>query len=689
MPPARVGDYGIIRARRQASPGQPIRDRLKELPRKIVIALLLLLMAAGTSVVMTADARAQPVPGGITVTTGRLVHAPGDDITFTIAVNTGGGQAAGDLVLEVFPAASPLSPDPFAEEPLASELAAADYTAGDGESISFETDTDALDLDPGGYPVRVSLQGEEGVLAAGSTWLAIVAEGDRDPLDLVLLWTVGNPPERNARGEFISTGLVDRCRSELDRPDTLLQHEEISAAFPGIRSVYAIEPALLDQLQDLSDGFQLRQGDKLVDYPATSGEAAAAAACLESFARAAAMENTEVLSSPFAFTQLPLLAKEGWSDGSSQYRIGDDVLTRALMLPLEPIGAYIPLLDLTTDSLRYVAATGGEYAVLAGAIRAQVEGNLQEGAVSFRLRDVSGERITGFFADDGASAALLGESPDAAAFFAALANAYVEGEPLLIAAAVPPSPALTAEQRQGVYTALSEAPWLNSITMAEAKDKYRPDTQPVTLLRYVDPTSSYISQAYFQRLSETHARYEDLRASLDTHEPVLQQLDRLLFTAESFYLAGDGADPAAANRGLEYLDEIDGITDEEFRGLGIDVDTPWLQRSMEGTATVNIENSSGHPFTVDLVLEGEGVELTGTYETRLRLEPGETRIEVPFVTEGWRTLDARISSGGTEIAADGAVIHPIAGRVWIVIIVALAALAAALAYYFVVMRRAG
>lgn len=652
---------------------------------KIAALLLpLLLMVA-----LTTGGDALAADATLAISTDKYVYIPGDDITFEITINSGGQQVGGDLVLEVFPAAPPLSTELFTGEPLTSELIEADYSVNGEASISFGTDAATLGLDPGGYPVRVSISNEGEPPVAGDTWLAIVASGDRDPMDLVLLWTVGNPPERNAQGEFTSTALVDRCRSELGRPDSLLQHEDMASRFPDVRTVYAIEPALLDQLQDLADGFQLRQEDSLVDYPATSGEAAAAFACLESLSNAAAADSTEVLSAPFAYTHLPLLAKEGWSDGSSQYRIGDDVLIKALMIPLEPSGAYVPMLDLTTDSLRYIAATGGEYAVLAGAIRSQVQGNTQAGTVSFRLRDVSGERITSFFAADGASAALLGTSPDVPTFFAALANAYSEGGPLLIAAAAQPSPALTAAQREEVYAELAESAWLNTITMAEAKDKYRPDTEPVTLLRYIDPVAGYISQSYFQRLSRTHAHYEDLRISLDTHEPVLQQLDRLLFTAESSYFAGEGADPAAANRGLEYLDEIERITDAEFRGLTIDVDTPWLQRAMNGSATINIENDSGHPFTVDLMLEGEGVQLTGNYESTVRVEPGKTQIVVPFITEGWNSLDASISSGDTVIAGDSAVIHPISGRVWIVIIVTLVALMAGLAYYFFVMRRAG
>ena len=83
-----------------------------------------------------------------------------------------------------------------------------------------------------------------------------------------------------------------------------------------------------------------------------------------------------------------------------------------------PRGAYAIGLDVTTDSLRYLAATGGEFTVLSGATRSFVQGRLPAGEPSYRLRDLSGERITAFFANDDASAALFSDTPDPAAFFA-------------------------------------------------------------------------------------------------------------------------------------------------------------------------------------------------------------------------------------------------------------------------------
>ncbi len=652
--------------------------------------LLLFILLALISPLFTGGGLAQPADASMTVGTDELVYQPGDDITFSITIDTGGQALSGDLVLEVYPPASPTASGIFDGEALEDEPIEAELDLTGEQVMDYTTDTAALGLEPGGYPVRVTLAGDGGELLAASTWLAIVAPDQREPLDLVMLFTISGPPERNPGGEFLSMGLLDRCRNQPRAADSLLQHLQITTDYPGIKTVYAIEPLLLDQLQDLGDGFALRREEGVTEYPADSMEAADATACLKSLGDMAAADNTEVLSSPYAFTRLPLLAKEGWSDGNSQYRIGDDTLTGALLLTAEPEGAYAPGLEITTDSLRYLAATGNDYTVLAGSSRADIAGELKQGAVSHRIRDVSGERITGFFADDGASAALLGREPDPAAFMAVLANAYATGEggPLLVAAAASP-PALTADSRDRVYQALSKGGWVNTLTLAEARDKYRPDTEPVTLLKYIDPTTGYLAQTYYQRLSRVHGRYEDYRAAVDSHEPVLLDLSKLLFTAESNYLAGEEARPEDVNRGLEYLDAIERITGDEFDSLKIDVDTPWLQRDMEGTATITISNSAPHAFNLNLALGGDGVELTEDFQTEIRVEPGAQTIQVPFRTDGWNRLSASVSSGDTIIAEDSAMIHPISGRVWIVVIAAVAALFAGGLYYFFVIRPAG
>ncbi len=652
----------------------------------LLVLLTFALMLAGSG-----SGLAQSSPAAITAAPDQLVYQPGDDIDFTINVDPGGGSLSGDLVLEVFPPASPLDPTAFDAEPLADELVEADLDISSGQTILHATDTTTLGLDPGGYPVGFSLVGDEGEQLTGRTWLAVVAPDQREPLDLVMVFSLSGPPDRNASGEFISTGVLDRCGEDQGVAGSLLQPAELATGYPDVKTVYAIEPLLLDELQDMAGGFSLKRDDGSSDYPDSSPEAADATACLQSLADAAAVDNTELLSTPFAYTNLPLLAKQGWSDGNGQYRIGDDVLSRTLMLSEEPDGGYAPGLEVTTDSLRYLAATGNDYTVLPASARSDMAGEGLEGAVSLRVRDISGERITVFFADEAASEALLGPAPDPAAFMAVLAQAYESGDagPLLVAASTTPSPALDAGARGRVYQVLSQAGWVRTLTLAEARDKYRPDSEPVTLLRYIDPATGYLTRTYYERLSRAHGSFEDYKAAVDGHEPVLYDLSRLLFTAESDYLAGEDASPDDANRGLEFLNEVERVTGDEFSRLKVDVDTPWLQRRMSGTATITINNDSPHPFNVRLALEGDGVEFTEGYQEEVRAEPGATVMEVAFDTDGWNRLSASLSSGDTVIAENSAVIHPISGRVWIVIIVAAAALLAGIFYYMFVIRPAG
>lgn len=658
---------------------------------RILPAFLISFLLSLTVLLLAGQYRtAAAAQSSISVSTDKLVYFGGDDVVFDIILDSGDQNISGDLVLEVYPPSSPLASDIYSGESLARIEIDGAYELNGQDSISTTVTDSDLDLEPGGYPVKVSLGDAGGEQLSGTTWISFVEPDGGAPMDLVLLWAVGSPPQRDAQGVFENTGLLERCDSSAQTSGNLLQHLEIAQKYPGVKTVYAIEPEMLDSLEDLADGFDLRGDSGADSLAADSAEAIAASDCRDSLRGLAASENVEILSSPYAFPWLPLLAKEGWSDGYGQYRIGDNVLTSALTLPFEPNGSYIPGLDLTADSLRYVAATGGEYAVLDGSIKAEVSGRSIDNVMAVRLRDMNGERITALFSEVDASQALLGDSPDINAFFAALANAYSAEvrPPLLIAAAAIPNPPVSAGQRDRVYGTIASQTWIQTISLSEANQKYRPDSEPVTLQRYVDAAAGYVSGGYYDELSRGHELFESYRMSVDTHEPDLLNLSKIMFTAESEYWAGWYATAEGANKGLAYLDEVADFVNEEFERLQIDIDTPSLQGANSGTATVTINNEAFHPFTVDFSLEGEGIEFPEGYEERIRIEPGTVQMEIPYRTDGWGSINAALSSGNAVIVDDSASVYPISTGGWIVITVAVLALLGGIFYYIFIMRPA-
>lgn len=630
-----------------------------------------------------------PAAGGIRVSTDRPYYQPGESVSFAFTLDPAGRPLDGDLVLELFPAPSQSVTDPFSQEPLKEISVSEEFTVDEAVEAELSVSLDELDLPRGGYPVRVSLWQDGEAVLSGTSWLAVIDPEGREPVELVLLWTVGSPPSRNAQGEFFSSVLLERCQASPAAPDSLLQHQAIQRQFSGIRTSYAVEPALLDQLGDMADGFSLWEDGRLNEYGPGTPEALTAAACQQSLGSLASAANAEILGAPYAFGGLPLLAREGWDDGYGQYRVGQDVTARSLDLAATPEGAYVPGLDLTTDSLRYVAATGGEYAVLAGATRVSVQGRPDEEKTTWRLRDLSGERLTALFANDALSLALLGDEPDLPAFYAALANAHASESPgrLAIAAAPVTSPALTAAEREGVYASLEGQPWVQSLTLAEARQKYPPDTEPATLLRYYDPAEGYLEQSYYRRLAETHELFEDYRLAVDSDEPEAQRLVRKIYTAESYYLAGEDVSPEAANLGLEYLADVADFTRGQFAGLAVEVDTSFLQRSSSSELTVNITNSNPYPFNVELVVEGEGLDISDQPRRQLRLETGLTQVTLPYHADGWTDFRAEIRSRDHALAGADGSIRPITGRVWIVLAAVVAAAIAAIGYMYLVVRR--
>jgi len=656
-------------------------------PRAAFLPTAAILLAMFLTLTLFSSHPAGAAGGGITFITDKLVYHPDDTVAFTLTLDSGGQALSGDLVLTVYPAAALTAADAFSQQPLSETKLKEGYSFSGRDSVAASAAISDLSVGTGGYPVKVSLVSDGVESLSGTGWLAVVDPAAAEPLDLVLVWTVGSPPLRDQYGRFFSMGLVERCQSEPRTADTLIQHPELTQQFSGVKTTYAIEGSMLDQLEDLSSGFVFREGEQEKTFPPNSPESQAAGDCLAGFRFMGTAENIEVLSATYEYTSLPLLAKQGWDDGSGQYRTGNDVLATSMQLASVSRGAYAPGLDITTDSLRYLAATGGEYTVLSGSARASVQGGLPEGEPSYRVRDLSGERITVFFSNDDAAAALFSDTPDPAAFFAVLANSFAGGSSRLTIVASPsPNPVLSAGERQKVYAAIENEQWLKSMKLSEATQKYRPKTQPVTLLRYTDPATGYLSQNYYQRLDAVHGLYEAYRAGVDSETAEMQKLSRQMYTAESTYFISESARPEAANLGLAYLDEIEAFTNSQFNQLKVEVDTPLLQSDSGGVATVKLVNDNPYPFTAELMLSGDGVEFPEGVAQKLRLEHGTIEIEVPFSSEGWSKIDARLESRGVTVAEDSAGIHLVTTRGWIVILVALAALIFGIVYAYIVTR---
>ena len=671
-------------------PGRLTKKKLVPVAAPVILITLLFLSLTMALVAVITGQTAQAAGNSLVIVTDRLLYVPDDKVNFDIVADSAGRSLSGDLVLRVYPPASPLAANAFTVAPIYEASVRKEFSLSGQAVASYQAKTGDLKADGGGYPVKVSLMQNGEEVLWGTTWLAVTDGKGHEPLDLVMLWTASSPPQRNAQDKFIDTRLLERCQASTQTGESLMQHLAFSQKYPQLKTTYAIEPVLLDQLGDLADGFEFVGGDKTGTFNETSPEARTASDCLKNLRQLTAVANSEILSAPYSFVSLPILARQGWDDGNGQFRLGHDVLLRSLELPAVPKGTYAPELYVTTDSLRYLAATGGEHVVLSGNSRINVQGRDIGGEVNYRLRDLSGERITSFFANDAASVSLLGNSPDPNAFFAALVNSYLSAEPdrLVITASPTPTPPITIEQRDRVYGTLGELSWIRSLTLGEARQKYRPDTQPATLLKYDDPLAGYVAQTYYQRLDAVHTDFEDYRAAVDNDEPELVRLTRRMYTAENAYWLNERANPDDVNRGLEYLDEIGRAVNDEIAGLNITIDTPLVQRSGDGEAIITVVNSKLYAFTLDMVVEGnEGVTFPQGSEWRLRVETGKTEITVPYHSEGWSRLNASARSRGHAMVEDAASIHPIAGRVWLALSIILAGIGLGAAYIFLVVRR--
>ena len=295
----------------------------------ILITLPFLLLTMALVAVITGQT-AQAAGNGLVIVTDKLLYVPDDKVNFDIVADSAGRNLSGDLVLKVYPPASPLAASAFTATPIYETSVRKDFSLTGQAVANYQAETGDLKANSGGYPVKVSLiqNGEE--VLWGTTWLAVTDGKGHEPLDLVMLWTASSPPQRNAQDKFIDKNLLERCQANNQSGESLLQHVAFSQKYPQLKTSYAIEPALLDQLDDLADGFEFVGGDKTGTFSDISPEARTASDCLNNLRQLTESANSEIISAPYSFVNLPILARQGWDDGNGQFRLGHDLLTRTL-----------------------------------------------------------------------------------------------------------------------------------------------------------------------------------------------------------------------------------------------------------------------------------------------------------------------------------------------------------------------
>ncbi|MBC7293305.1 MAG: hypothetical protein H5T84_04205, partial [Thermoleophilia bacterium] len=144
----------------------------------------------------------------------------------------------------------------------------ASYSVGDLENLArgvlearviLPADIVAL---PGAYLIAVEVKQSEEVVASGSAWVGKVAPR-AEPIDLAVVWPVFLGVHRDPGGVFFDEVLEQVVARPTGGEGDLRALLRLPERFPTWSFTLALEPVVLAQLRDMSDGYLRREDSGL------------------------------------------------------------------------------------------------------------------------------------------------------------------------------------------------------------------------------------------------------------------------------------------------------------------------------------------------------------------------------------------------------------------------------------------
>ena len=507
-----------------------------------------------------------------------------------------------------------------------------------GFDLSLIIPADSLKT-PGAYEVTVELTPRGGATLTGLCWVGRVTDPPTE-VDLAMVWPVALGVHRDPDGVFVD-GAIQSSLAELpDSPGSVLALLSLADALPTWHFTLAVDPAYLDQVLDLSD----ESKDSTVT--------AQASRVLDMFRLVARADSTQVIPTPYATPAFTLLASERWADGVDQMRLAKASMQQLLGLPAAPDGAYAPGLDLTSQSIGYFSQASIDYVVASEEVTADLAEEPENPLAPLRIQDVDGNRLS-LLPVGRHLRATVAPPWDVELFLATLAAELGSGKtgPFVVAPAedfgIPPSTYLRSLGEQ-----LGRLRWLHTLTLKQLVQAHPPGTRPVLLSRYGAPLEGFVDQSMMESLRTTHAAFADLDQAAGPGASPLSSIRLLLYLAESRYWMAPGTSPQLANLGLSYQDAVNRRVRAEFDKVQVVPRQSVTIKSGEGQVPVSVQNGTGYPMKVNILMSGDGVDVSGGGSQSVELVPDINTVTYTVGMSGSRaTVRVTLAAGDTVVAA--------------------------------------
>ena len=545
-----------------------------------------------------------------------------------------------------------------------------------GESFDIDIDEPVSSLsslasieDNGVYPLTLTLSDASGVIQHDTLTTPLILypkepESPLVPLHLALVLPLNDFPSEAADGTFRDplgrdevplegavapggwlTGLVQALQDEAGelppiertvrvpprRKGGRPRRREVRIPQEGLRLGLAPTPRFVQELADMADGYRTTRGDQVEQVTPDSPPAQRARDLLSRLTGLLAEDGIQPLLTPYSFPDIPALARNAPDRLETELDEGAEVLSRTFDMEVSRSWLFPPAGRIGAQSLeelRFADADTARYTLFHpdafGEDPLVPQDGCPESFASFTcpvsVRTTQGPTV-GLVGDEGLQtrfAALMQgdearlELQNLFAETAAIRQELPSIEDRVVQVTMPslwhPSPLLTGRLLAG----LREAPWLQTVTPAEAVELADPEPSSDRFIQAFTALDKEPPAELFEEIERTEDFLDDFRR-MQPPEQLIERLRRNTLVAGSrVWWSTD--DPLAV--ASEYLDQTIEQAQTEIDKIAIGGPSEINLTSREGEIPLVVSNGTGFPTTVtvsvsspqpDLVLDPASV----------------------------------------------------------------------------------
>jgi hypothetical protein len=611
-------------------------------------------------------------------------HGPADKLNLRVRVTNDGSRslsgfqlviAAGNRVttrseLHRTFEEPPVSPGAFQVE-VERTLEAGESTTVSVEDRVSKLSPIALSSEGGVFPLTVSLttglfETEDSFTSSLIYYPAL----PDPPLDVVLVVPLNEIPSRAADGTFVApAGGESELEAAVGDGGWLAGWADALAGAPeGARIGLAPTPRTLEELEDMQNGYARAVGDTPERVDASSDQAEAAAAVLDTLRAAAQRKGTQVVLTPYSFPDLAALSSLDRAI-LEELKAGEEVIERTLVLDVDRSWLFPPAQRIDEEALEELGLAGVEHLFFSEDSLEEPPNPLRAGCPepSFSLTcpvSIEEEGVVGFALDQEvqqrfAEAADPGDTRlDIQRIFAETAMVREE-QPgvadrtlqLTIPAQWHPTPRVSRVLIRG----FAGAPWLRLLTPA-AGVRNAPSPVSRRVVGHLPPVSSQPDAVYFQTVESARAAVNGFE-SLEPPDDLFERLYTNILVAHSRTWWGD---PALQGRGEAYARSSEEEVERELAKIGVNAVEKLTLTSRRGSIPLTLFNEAEYPVRVRIELSSSGLSIAeSNKEIEQEIPAGaskQIKVEVVARASGTFPLAIRMTTpGGLEIQSSESV----------------------------------